>query len=211
MRPPGGFCARQSSALSFWFVDKCHNCSALCVLAHLAAALRRLMNPAFGSKATGIVSSKRSFKSFHTFSMAFKSCEHFGKSTNFKLAVFNASKASSLRKDCRGRTPSVHNYHASDQTCPPPILDRNVCPSSRPRLAHACAEHHKPASPTLSLECLAPCCNCWGQCNPRTERPCCQTSSRHERPRTSFSNAGARHRSCQNNTMCHQCMPIAPM
>ena len=54
-RPPGGFCAKQASALSFWLVERCHNLSDLCWFTHRAAVFKRLMNSPLDSNSVGIV------------------------------------------------------------------------------------------------------------------------------------------------------------
>ena len=79
VRPPGGRCSRQSSALSFWLVERYHSCSDLCWLAYLTAAFNLFAKSSLPSRLTGMVSSRRSFKMAQAFSIALKSCELLGK------------------------------------------------------------------------------------------------------------------------------------
>ena len=106
VRAPGGFEPRQSAALSFWLVDRYQSCSDLCVFAHRTAARRRLTNASLGSSSTGHVSSNRSRKIFHAFSMALKSWDTFGySSTSFKPQRLKACRASEPQRHDRP-TPS---------------------------------------------------------------------------------------------------------
>ena len=99
VRAPGGLELRQSAALSFWLVDRYHSCSDLCVFAHRTAVRKRLTNASLGSSSTGHVSSNRSRKIFHAFSMALKSWDTFGySSTSFKPQRFKACRASGVRR-----------------------------------------------------------------------------------------------------------------